>query len=218
MTITKWLIACVVILLIAIIYGSSLVLKNTELKTSIKYLYKDALTPHSNRNLMLGSSSIEQFKPEQYMDCGAWLNRGIGSSTIATVKRYISLSTLSISPSNILLYVGENDIPKGLVTAEIIKQYKELLLYLIAKYPSSELHVIAIKPSPARQLHWDEYYLINEAIEEFLSNKPGAYFHTPKWDTPKLEQVAEFTTDGIHLTDHGYSIFSAGVNEQCSRS
>jgi lysophospholipase L1-like esterase len=198
------------------VLGSCFVLEDEELKTTVKYWIYDAFQGNTRRNLMLGSSSIARLDAEKYVsECGAWLNRGIGNSTISGLRRYLRYSPLSIAPFNILLYTGENDISRGLSVDNTIRQYKDLLQYLLDSYPKSRLHVIALKPSPARKAFWAEFSATNQAIAKFLAGTPQAFFHEPVWPPFAENNPAAFLPDGIHLTDRGYDIFVTQVRKAC---
>ncbi len=208
-----WFTVCLVILLAIIGFTLHMTVKNEALKTSMKYLYKDAVIGRVNSSLMLGSSSIMRLDPKKYINCVTWLNRGIGASTISDIKRYITISPLSITPPEILIYAGENDISQGLSARKTIQAYKELLLLLRDKYPDSNLHVIAIKLSPSRKSNWDKFRIVNDALKTYLSHTQRSYFHSPNWDDKGYRNSNSFTDDGVHLTHYGYSVFTSGVNK-----
>lgn len=204
------------ILLILLLVGFTFFLfNNQELKVLAGYIFEDVFLESSDQDLMLGSSSILRLKPREHLRCGFWLNRGIGNSTISSLKRYIYISSLFHTPTKILIYAGENDISKGSSVARTIREYEELLLYILKKYPVAELHVIAIKPSPARRDFWDKFQRVNEALEKYLGQIQRAYFHSPNWNAQTEKELASFTNDGVHLTYHGYTLFTSEINKLC---
>lgn len=208
---------CIAMSLMAVILYALYMMKNNEvLKTSIKYIYEDVLLNNNDINLMLGSSSIVRLNHAEYISCGDWLNRGIGGATISDISNYIALSPTLIMPSNILLYAGENDISDGLSVAQTVYEYEKLLTNIIQKYPSSELHIIAIKPSPAREKFWKKFNMVNESLEKYLNHMQGSQFYTPNWGARLSGNTEAFLNDGIHLTEKGYTIFTSGINELCN--
>jgi len=191
-----------------------LITKNEVVSSYIQYVFEDITTEHGNKNLMLGSSTIKKLNQKKYLNCGRWLNRGIGNSTISNLSTYLSVSPLSINPSQILLYAGENDISRGLSSDETTNTYKKFLSYLSSEYPDSSIHVLAIKPSPKRQAHWSKFSTVNNTLEAELKDMENVTFHTH----PKGEQGfgnSSFIDDGIHLTEEGYSMLTAGLREIC---
>ena len=115
--------------------------------TEINYLVQDYFSPPSATNLMLGSSSIARLVSEKYLDpaCGAWTNRGVGSSTIKDTLRYLRLTKANESMNKVILYLGENDLATGTDLQTVLARYKTCLLYtspsprdgLLSRMPSS---------------------------------------------------------------------------------
>ena len=214
MTARGKLAAVVIILLVSIVSIYQFVVDDEVQSSTLSYLIDDAMIDGGNRDLMLGSSTIKRLNQHQFLKCGFWLNRGIGNSTISSLRSYLSLTPLSINPSKILLYAGENDISKGISVTETIEAYKRLVKILLNKYPGSKLHVIAIKPSPSRRIHWNEFSMVNNSLEIYAKEFSQVYFH-PHPTGSKGFNRESFENDGVHLTDQGYSIFTIGINKVC---
>lgn len=214
---TKCIIAVtifIVILLINFVWFFILPINSEALSTKLKYMLEDVTTKHGSKNLMLGSSSIKKLDQNKHLACGRWLNRGIGNSSISNLSNYITISPLSINPSKILLYAGENDISNGMNTSEATSAYKMLIANLTNKYPDSDVHVIAVKPSPTRQAYWSEFSDFNDKLEAELEGRKYLFFHShPKGDTGY--DSSSFSFDGIHLTEQGYEVFTSGFNKTC---
>ena len=189
--------------------------KNEALRTGIEYFFDDIFTKHPESGLLIGSSSLRYIDQSKYIHCGTWLNRGIGDSDISTLRRYLFFSPLSISPKLIIVYAGENDIRRGASTEITIDSYIRLLSMLRNKYPESELHVVAIKPSPARKRYWDSFYRVNRNIEAHIRVTEKGFFHPGNWAETFYNSSLSFADDGIHLADEGYMDFIKEINELC---
>ncbi len=188
---------------------------NSEVSsTTIRYLFLDIFIEHKKYDLLLGSSTIKRLNQDKYLACGVWLNRGIGNSTVSNLNNYIRMTYLSIEPSRILLYAGENDISRGMSVDKTIDSYKKLVQNLIYRYPDSDIHIISIKPSPKRHGNWKEFNALNDLLEVFSGELKRVYFHSyKKWQ--KEYSQSSFVDDGIHLTDEGYYTFTLGFNKTC---
>lgn len=190
------------------------VANNDVLLATMKYLYEDALVEHESFDLLLGSSTIKRLNAKRYLNCGTWLNRGIGNSTTSNVIDYIEFTSLMIKPSRILIYSGENDISKGMGINEVTKIYRKLITILIAKYPDAEIHSFGIKLSPKRREHWEAFSIFNNEIDSFSSSVNNMYYHSHELSVLGYKDVY-FIEDGIHLSNQGYDAFIKGFNEKC---
>jgi|GEM_PF-3046292 len=187
---------------------------NEVLWTIIKYIYEDTLIEYESYDLLLGSSTIKRLNAKRYLNCGTWLNRGIGNSTTSNVIDYIEFTSLMIKPSRILIYSGENDISKGMGVNEVTKIYRKLITILIAKYPDAEIHSFGIKLSPKRREHWEAFSIFNNEIDSFSSSVNNMYYHSHELSVLGYKDVY-FIEDGIHLSNQGYDAFIKGFNEKC---
>jgi len=164
---------------------------------------------------MLGSSSIARLNPKEFIPCQFWLNRGIGQATISDINMYITISPIMITPTKILLYAGENDASTELPVNKIINEYRNLLKNIQQIYPDSELHILAIKPSPARKQYWMKFKAVNHSMSKYIKTLPKVTFHKSNWEVTTDNQ---FLDDGIHLTKHGYITFTSGIKELCKNN
>ncbi len=183
--------------------------------TILRYLIADFTVEDQGLNLMLGSSSIARLNHKKHIDCGDWLNRGIGSAVIGDLINYISFTPLEIKPTNILLYAGENDIGRGDRATEVLKEYKKLIDKLIEKYPSSKIHVISIKPSPKLVMYREQFRLVNDSISKYLVGKELVHIYFPDWDEELRKNVQVFKDDHVHLTEKGYDLFASEMSKKC---
>lgn len=190
------------------------VINNEVTSTTIKYILLDISLEDKHYDLMLGSSTIKRLNKNKYLVCGTWLNRGIGSSTISNLNTYIEMTNLEITPAKILLYAGENDISRGMGVGEAIDSYKKLIQKLLDKYPGSDIHAVAIKPSPNRREHWEDFAAFNNAVDLYAGKLNGLYFHRQSKGQPDYSP-ASFIGDGIHLSNVGYNTFTSGFNKTC---
>lgn len=191
--------------------------ENHVVSTTYAYVLEDRETDHGSKNLMLGSSSLELLNQDELLKCGAWLNRGIGASRISSLSNYLMISPLVIDPAKILLYVGENDISWGMSADDALARLKEFIDELNTRYPKSEIHIIAIKPSPGRKEHLEQFATFNNSVNNYQQDVDGVYFH----NHPEGEngfQHTSFAEDGVHLTEEGYKVFTAEFNKACKTS
>lgn len=203
------------LLSVSLLFTFILIYKNNVFKTLFIYISQDVSTQYEGDvNLLLGSSSISRLTRND-LKCGVWLNRGIGNSTISDIVLYISLTPLSVSPDKILIYAGENDISKGEKVTLTIKNYRNLILLLLTKYPESEIHINSIKLSPARRRFWKNFLILNKELVYYADRHEKVFIHQLPSDFYELENI--FLTDGLHFSNQGTLLFMKGINEKCKK-
>lgn len=204
----------IAIITIAAVTVGITIRKDEVLSTTLAYLVQDYRHRAQTDNLMLGSSSIRRLDVTLLSDCGSWLNRGIGNSIIPDLRRYLRVSPLAISPSRILIYAGENDVARKRSVQESFEEYVLLLDQLIEKFPTAQIHMIGIKPSPSRKAAWEGFSALNDKLQQYAQLHERLFFH-PFNVSDETHLKSLFTTDGIHLTRQGYQTLISGVAAQC---
>lgn len=182
-------------------------------KTIDRFLKADLALRGGNYSLVLGSSSAEQLNT-QALSCGAWVNRAVGGSVLSDTLNYLSRQSLSVSPTTVFVYGGENDVAwAGVDTA--INSYQQLLSELNSQFPNARLIVSQIKYSPVRQNHWGDFQRINAVLANIAKVRPNVYFLA--LDEPQREENPNglYQNDGLHLTSAGYSSMIKGINQLC---
>lgn len=207
----KSLLCLVVIAVATTVY---VLINDRVLFRTLEYIWEDTGLNESS-NLMLGSSSIARMNSKQYLHCSQWLNRGMGNATIADIDRYLTFTPLPLKPPMILIYAGENDISQGMNVTETLAAYKALIHKLIERFPESTLHILGIKPSPAREQHWQNFSKLNKELQQFIDTTEKVYFYSFPEFGSKINNLL-FTTDGIHFTETGYVTFTSELNKRCS--
>ncbi|MBC7159014.1 MAG: hypothetical protein H5U21_03075, partial [Porphyrobacter sp.] len=120
---------------------------------------------HDADLLLIGTSTISLWNTECSFPGREVVKRGLSGAMIADIDRKLDDLFGQVSPRQILLYAGENDIARG----DDAEQVRRALLALIdrvrANFPRSELLVMAIKPSPARMAVWPRAVAVNAALQ-----------------------------------------------------
>ncbi len=214
----KWFLALVFLFLSCLI-ALAILWQDRTSQDIYSHWIRDIQALSPPKNLMVGSSSIMRMDAENVLKCGTWINRGIGSATIDDIKTYIRLTALRPQPPSILLYVAENDIAGGQPVTQVTSNFVTLSEVIKKKFPSAQLHVLAIKPSPARTRYWAQFNAVNDFFREYAKTHPKVKFYDPSW--PKTSNTIDtrfFVDDGVHLTALGYRQFTKEFNEQeCSK-
>jgi len=166
--------------------------------------------------LFVGSSSIRKWDNLQ-LDFGKYnvLNRGVGGTVTDDISFYVNDLIFAYQPRQIILYVGENDLPNEKNTADSILNKTIRLYNLIrGKMPEVPIAYIALKPSPSREKYFQKAKKANELIKVFLAKQKNTAFVNifPLMLTKEGKMRPElFVSDMLHMKPEGYAIWKKAV-------
>jgi lysophospholipase L1-like esterase len=178
--------------------------------------YDKIYEPPIDPVLFIGSSSIRKWPDIQKDFCNhTVVNRGIGGAVINDIIYYADDIIFPYHPKQIIIYVGENDVPDEQTTADsIFLRFKNLYTLLRSKLPSIPIDYIAIKPSPSRVQFLEKAKRANALISSFLKKESNAAFINifdkmiSKEGKPRPEL---FVNDMLHMNTAGYEIWRKAV-------
>mgnify|MGYP000152977497 CR=1 FL=1 len=180
--------------------------------------YDKMFQPPANPVLFVGSSSIRKWDdlPQVFAKYNA-LNRGIGGAVTNDITYYLNDVVFPYNPRQIVLYVGENDLPDSKTTADsVLNRTIKLFNSIRAKLPNVPIVYISIKPSPSRDQFRDKAVASNALIKDFLSGQLNTKFV----DVFKLMLTKDgknrpelFVGDMLHMNAAGYAIWKKAVEK-----
>jgi len=178
--------------------------------------YDKMFQPPIHPVLFVGSSSIRKWDDlmQVFAKYNA-LNRGIGGAVTNDITFYLKDIVFPYQPRQIVLYVGENDLPDEKTTADsVLKRTVRLYKSIKATLPNVPIVYISIKPSPSREKYKEKAVAANALIKNFLANE-----HNTKYiDVYSLMLTKEgkmrpelFVGDMLHMNATGYAIWRKAV-------
>ncbi|XAM01025.1 GDSL-type esterase/lipase family protein [Phycisphaeraceae bacterium D3-23] len=166
--------------------------------------------------LFYGSSTIRLWEVERFFEGRPVTNRGFGGTTLPGVLRYMHLVALPYEPAVIVLYCGTNDIAEGQPVEHVVADFVRFTQRVHEALPGTQVLLLGIAPSVSRWSMWDT---MSEANDQM-----SAYCDDADWltyvDQSGLlldedgEPIAEMFTDGLHMSEAGYALVSALVEEE----
>lgn len=170
----------------------------------------------NSMTLFTGDSIVEGFNTEKLLHGFNIINKGVSGSTTKDLLLRIDGDIVS-KPSKIFILIGTNDIAQC-KNDELIPNIKKIILKIKAKLPESYLEFNSILPTrdnyPRPNKIIDD---INYSLKETVKNSGADFFDLNvlmKDDSGKLK--AEFTDDGLHLTDEAYKLWAKIFRERFS--
>ncbi|NTE03403.1 GDSL family lipase [Agrobacterium tumefaciens] len=187
-----------------------------DVQTIKKYdqMYKPPVQPI----LFVGSSSIRKWDDlNQVFAKYNVLNRGIGGAVTNDITFYLNDIVFPYHPRQIVLYVGENDLPNEKTTPDsVLNRTIKLYQSIRATLPNTPILYISIKPSPSRAAFKEKAIASNALIKAFLAKEANTKFIdvyslmlTKTGDLrPEL-----FVEDMLHMNATGYAIWRKAVEQ-----
>jgi lysophospholipase L1-like esterase len=172
--------------------------------------------------VLLGDSITEGFDVTKHFPGRRVLNRGIGADVIGNnmppddprgVLQRLDNSVLDCAATDVFILIGINDLNSGRDVATMEAGYRELLGRLRKEAPRLRIHVQSVLPT--RGAHDRQ----NAPVREFnarlkkLAAESGCGFIDlhPLMADDEGRLKAEFTNDGLHLTDAAYLVWRAEI-------
>lgn len=177
--------------------------------------YDKLYTPLENPIVFVGSSSIRKWNSLQvaFGDYNV-INRGIGGAVIDDITYYLDDLVFSYKPRQIVLYVGENNLPHENETADtVLNKTIKLFKAIREKMPEVPIVYIGMKPSPSRDKFQQKCIDANRLISQFIKTQKNAVFvdvFTPMMKDGKSRPEL-FVGDLLHMKPEGYAIWEKKV-------
>lgn len=179
--------------------------------------YDDMYAPQPSPVLFTGSSSIRKWDDaETIFARHKVLNRGIGGAVLNDIIFYADDLIFRYNPKQIVLYIGENDLPDSTSTADsILNRTIRLMQAIRRRLPDVPVLYISMKPSPSREQYLQKAVAANELIRKYLATDKHARYidiFTPMLNNGKLRPEL-FVKDMLHMNAQGYAIWRKAVEK-----
>lgn len=137
-------------------------------------------------------------------------NRGIGGErTFGLLERLDEI--LESCPKKIFFLIGSNDLSNVVPVAQILRNYRAILLKVQAESPATKMYVSALLPinssdSKAPIYTNQDVQAVNGPLRSLVQEFPSARFFdlTELLVDDKGALKPEYSTDGLHLNVKGY--------------
>ena len=176
--------------------------------------------PDQGGVLFVGSSSIRGWDTARWFPDRHTINRGFGGSQIADVLQHADRIVWKYKPKVIVFYAGDNDIASGKSADRVVSDFRAFAEQCARRLPAAHLIYLPIKPSRARWQLWPAMSDANARIQQLLRQREQ--FHYVDTATPLLGEDGQprgelFQSDGLHLNDAGYRLWTRIVAGELTR-
>jgi lysophospholipase L1-like esterase len=191
-------------------------LKPDRLKPTITQILKqDVDNPPSTEAVMfVGSSTIADWDVRHYFPQYRTVKRGISDSLISEMTRYADQLIVPFKPSTIVFYSGDNDAAYGMPADSIAADFSAFVKKIHEALPKTELVVLAIRPTVARESVWETERAVNDKINEMAEKDKQIRFVdiADLLAMPDSKPVREMLGPDLqHLNTDGYDLISSAA-------
>ena len=177
---------------------------------AIQKKYDTVFEPSQETVVFTGSSSIRMWQDvQQRFPDQQVVNTGFGGSQASDLSFYIYDLILRFHPKKVFIYEGDNDINAKKKTNAVIKTTQNIIDGIHRNDSTTQVVLIAAKPSIARWNLKGKYKRLNRKFER-LANKNPLVGYADVWH-PMLDgsHVRQdiFIEDGLHMNAKGYQIW-----------
>jgi hypothetical protein len=170
--------------------------------------------PPKDAVVFIGSSSIRMWKtaPEQFPNHRV-IMRGFGGSHLSDSVEFADRIVIPYRPRLVLIYAGDNDVNSGKTPERVLADFQAFVTKVHAALPETRIGYIAIKPSPSRMKHFEQFKTTNRLIREYTAaNEKLLYVDvfTPTLGSDGQPRADLFVKDMLHLNEAGYKLW-AGI-------
>lgn len=173
--------------------------------------------PPRNAIVGIGSSSMRMWAPRIHRDLDGLtvIPRGFGGSHFSDAIYYADELVLKYQPRAVIVYEGDNDTNNGKTAQRVRDDLEFFVDYCRTSLPDLRFYVLSVKPAPSRIGIWESTVVpANEAMEAYCEATEGVtYIDVSAGMFNRFGDLRNdiFLSDGIHLNDDGYDIWSAAI-------
>jgi lysophospholipase L1-like esterase len=171
-----------------------------------------------NLAILLGDSISLWFPNELLPPERTWLNQGISGETSAGLLNRLEFLDKT-QPEVIYLLIGINDLIRGVKDETILANQQLIIRYLRQVHPQTKIVVQSILPHGGDKVTWEgrdrllslpnsRIQEINKQLKAIAKDEGVMYLDLyPLFADNDGNLKAELSTDGLHLSPQGYSVW-----------
>ena len=192
------------------------------------YLFLNENYAHHGQTVLFGDSiteifnSYELFYTFSKVTGQAVYNRGISGDTSDRLLERLKCNALNITPKNLVILIGTNDIGKDIPSEYTLKNIQDILSVTHEICPSTNIILQAIYPVnsrmslTARQMTGKrsnkKILALNEELHNIAVENKVHWLDLTKYLSDKNGRLAkEYCYDGLHLNAQGFKVVAKKI-------
>lgn len=182
-----------------------------------RWTAQDALAPWApGAVVFVGSSSIRRWEglSRDFADY-APIQRGIGGAQLGEVAGFARELVVRYAPRAVVVYAGTNDLALGVAPSIVLDRFR-CLRHRIGEGLgwTAPVLFVGVVPNPSRWATWSTARAFNASVAALAADDPGLVYvdeAAPFLATGSPPDASLFVSDGLHLTERGYALWSAPI-------
>ena len=181
-----------------------------------------AASPPDELSILVGDSISLWFPPDVLPSGTFWLNQGISGETSEGLLNRLNLFAAT-QPDRIFVMIGINDLIRGIQPDTVLANQRAIIQTLKQQHPAADIIVQSMLPHSSDQATWEgrdrllqipntQIQLLNRELAAIAQAEGVDYLDLyPLFtdDAGRLDR--HLTTDGLHLSNHGYWVWRSAL-------
>lgn len=167
--------------------------------------------PYDVDVVFLGDSITDGCNLQKYYPQYKTLNRGIGGDTTSGLLTRLKISVYDVKPKVCVMLIGANNMDT------MFKDYEDILRGFEKNIPDTEIVLVSLTAMGGDFRDKNQLAQNNNLRIKSLADDYGYHYvdvFKLLLDKKTNEIFSEYSQDGVHLTDKGYSVMTSAINEK----
>ncbi|MBE9159066.1 G-D-S-L family lipolytic protein [Nodosilinea sp. LEGE 06152] len=161
--------------------------------------------------VMVGDSLALWLPVDELPPGQLWLNQSISGETTTHMLQRLHYFA-GTRPQTIHIMAGINDLKNGVPEAEVLDNLYHMMTRLKQQHPQAQLVMYSILPTRLREIPSDRIQRVNQRLAALAVHQAATFVDLqPTFSDAQGLLRLDLTTDGLHLSPQGYSLWRAAL-------
>ena len=179
-----------------------------EAKTALYIVENEKYSDYEVDVAFIGDSLTDGYDVKKFYPDLLVSNRGIGGDTTFDLESRLQVSLYDLKPKVAVMLIGANNM------SEMFENYERILLGYKANLPNTSIVLLSLTSMSGDWGKNNQLAAYNNVRIKMLSEKYGFEYvdlYSALMNLETGEIYPEYTTDGGHLTDVGYTVLTERI-------
>jgi lysophospholipase L1-like esterase len=186
----------------------------------LDYFKKDNLKQKMNGIVFTGDSIIEFYPLKKFLGRDLPLiNRGIAGTDSGWLLKHLDEQVIKLNPQKVFILVGTNDLGLGYDISVAYNNIIAIISEIKKVLPQTQVFILSLLPVNESSEYEQKVKIRKNEMISKLNGRLSAILEVnfintyPDLVDNKNNLSVSYTTDGLHLSQEGYQIFSNNIKQ-----